>query len=214
MTKTTHSLLVSDSPLPLFEAVKKAWRALEHLGARAGGGYWVNRYSPDGSDVVTIARHEGLPRDDLPVVVEASTTYDTLSYSLWIDTMEFLLVIDSRYGPTEIQLVFMGNALKVPGKHWLARAGEVLIGALRVDTVLLVRSGTEETQTAQQRAAGVSLSTLAIERLQGRSPLGCPQLVVMDASVVLPDLYQDTHDAGVLVGSMPSGAIVFSMIHG
>lgn len=213
MPKTAHSFKFSDPGLPPLEAAQKIWRALENLGVKSGGAYSVSRYSPDGSNLVSVGRHNGLPRDALPTVKEASHAYNSLTYSLWIDTMELLLGVDTHRGTQEISLVFVGNALKVPGKHWLARAAEAIIEALKVDTVLLLEAGDEETEADQRGAAGTSVAMLAVERLRGQSVLGLPSLVVMHPDAVPPDLYDEARDAGVRVGTMPSGAVMFSTIH-
>lgn len=212
MPLTAHSIALSDIALPHNEVVERIWRALETLGVKSGGAYCLKRYTPDGS-IILVADREGLPRESLPAVEESPDSYNSVTYSLWIDTMEILMLADGSVSPPEYTLVFMGNATKRPGQAWLARACEALLVTLGIEVAVLLASTGEETETEHRRAAGTPLVALVFERLRGLSPLGPPLLAVVDAKTVPSEIYEEAHAIGVRVGTMPSGAVMFSTIH-
>lgn len=214
MPHDAHSIVLSAPEMPTEAVVETIWRALRDLRVKSGGSYTLERYDEDRSNAMLVASHSGSPVDRLPQVHEAPDEYDVLTYSLWIDTMEILMLVDARSTPIRYSLVFMGNAIRSPGPHWLARACEALVSALGIEVATLLASGGQETETASRLAAGMSLSALVIEAARGTSPLGPPLLAVLDPATVPPDLYDAARDAGVRVAVLPTGAVMLSTIHG
>ncbi len=212
MPETSHSVSFSTPILSHEDVLARFWACLRTAGAKGGGQYtllWLG----DEETTRTVANVEGLSRETLPAITEPPSSYNDASFSMWIDTHEFLLTFHRT--PREIRygLLFISNAVRNPGPHWLTRLMGDLAKALDVDCAALLMNTGEEYDTHIRREKGEDFFDIIQDRALGNTDIGFPQLALLRQDKTDPELWEAARNAGHRIGIIRKDWIMISSIH-
>jgi hypothetical protein len=191
------------------ELVRLVWSGVADVGVKSGHELNLHLQSADRKGIQLVAHRRFA--EDTPEIWEAPASYNLANFSFWIDTMEFLLSVDTLDAIPSLGITFMGNAVVMPGARKVVQIMLAVLTALQGECALLSSSGAEELETQQRLRAGESLLQILAGRLAHAHETERPLLAVLREDLYDPSTMQ-TGERPPKVRQILGGYVLISIL--